>query len=451
MFLVGGVRHPRGMKRVKRRPALLRDHARPRNDPRLADPVVEARLQALVAPATLGLVGRYRTLGLRERLLTLPTMVAVVLALIWRQIPSVVSLVDVLEREGVLWQEPLTVSAQAISQRLRRLPAALFGELLHELLPTFQARAQARTRPLPAVLARLGPRYPQIWAVDVTVLEAVFKKVGGLREAPGVVLGGALAGVLDVVTKLPVQLWYEAEAAGNEQRFFDRLAAVLPAGALVFFDRGFWTFGWFDRLTDRGVAFVTRLRAKTAYTVTEVLGESEAVRDQLIRVGQYRSSPATHPLRLVEVCWGGVWHAYITNVLDPTALTVAEIVDGYARRWEIEEAFLIVKRLLGLSYLWTGAANGVALQCWATLLLYAVVLDLSDAVAQELDLPLDALSLEMVYRALYFYTVACRQGETADPVTWLARPAQRSLRLVKRTRPKRQRETLDKRPKELKL
>ena len=34
--------------------------------------------------------------------------------------------------------------------------------------------------------------------------------------------------------------------------------------------------------------------------------------------------------------------------------------------WRIEQAFNLVKRLLGLSYLWTGSINGVKLQVWAT-------------------------------------------------------------------------------------
>ena len=53
--------------------------------------------------------------------------------------------------------------------------------------------------------------------------------------------------------------------------------------------------------------------------------------------------------------------------------------DLYRRRWRIEQAFSTVKRLLGLSYLWTGSINGVKLQIWATWLFFAVLVDLDDA------------------------------------------------------------------------
>lgn len=47
--------------------------------------------------------------------------------------------------------------------------------------------------------------------------------------------------------------------------------------------------------------------------------------------------------------------------------------------------------MLGLSYLWTGSINGIKLQVWATWLFYAVLVDLGDAVADELSLPFDRI------------------------------------------------------------
>ena len=68
----------------------------------------------------------------------------------------------------------------------------------------------------------------------------------------------------------------------------------------------------------------------------------------------------------------------------------------------IEDAYALVKRLLGLAYFWVGAQNGVALQVWATWLLYAILVDLTDAVAEALNRPFAAISLEMVYAAYTF-------------------------------------------------
>ncbi len=103
------------------------------------------------------------------------------------------------------------------------------------------------------------------------------------------------------------------------------------------------------------------------------------------------------------------------------------------RRWRIEEAFSVVKRLLGLAYLWVGAEHGIHLQLWATWLLYAVLIDLTDAVAQELDVLFEAVSVEMVFRGLYHFTMAYQRGEADDAVTYLAHEA-RSLGLLNRPR-----------------
>jgi hypothetical protein len=93
----------------------------------------------------------------------------------------------------------------------------------------------------------------------------------------------------------------------------------------------------------------------------------------------------------------------------------------------------VVKRLLGLAYFWVGAIKGVQLQLWATWLLYAVLVDLTDAVAEELNQPFAALSLEMVYRSLYFFTGAYQRGEVSDLVQYLATEA-RDLGILKRHR-----------------
>ena len=93
--------------------------------------------------------------------------------------------------------------------------------------------------------------------------------------------------------------------------------------------------------------------------MVEELGRGQRWRDSIIEVGMYRSNPCNHLLRLVEVKWGKQWYRYLTNVLDPQQLSARQVCQLYRRRWRIEDAFLLTKRLLGLSYLWVGGQNGV--------------------------------------------------------------------------------------------
>ena len=49
------------------------------------------------------------------------------------------------------------------------------------------------------------------------------------------------------------------------------------------------------------------------------------------------------------------------------------VYEVYRRRWRIEDAFNLSKRLLGLAYVWTEDTNGVEIQIVATWIFYAVL------------------------------------------------------------------------------
>jgi len=77
---------------------------------------------------------------LRERILTLPVMMAVVLSLVYRQIAGLSEVVRVLNEEGLLWVERLQVSKQALSKRLMRLPASAFATVFEQVLERLRSR-----------------------------------------------------------------------------------------------------------------------------------------------------------------------------------------------------------------------------------------------------------------------------------------------------------------------
>jgi hypothetical protein len=158
--------------------------------------------------------------------------------------------------------------------------------------------------------------------------------------------------------------------------------------------------------------------------------QSSMLRDAIVEVGQ---AEARQRLRLVEVCWQGVWRRYLTHELDPQRLPPQYIASLYACRWRMEEAFLIVKRLLGLAYFWCAAQNAVELQMWSTWLLYAVLVDLTDEVAECLGRPFEDISVEMVYRGLYHYAQAVQRGDTRAAAVYLTAEA-KGLGIIKRKR-----------------
>lgn len=411
------------------------DHVRRTNRPTADNAVIQERIKSLLTPAVFGQWAYYRSLKLRDRILSLPVMAAAVLMLLWRQVPSVCELARMLGREALFWTPKVKVSQQALSQRFLVFPAELFQRVLMDLLPALRERWATRRRPLPASVSQALKTFPRIFTVDGSTLEALFRKLKALQDTPPGSLAGKICTVIDLATRLPEHLWFMEEAQAHDTNFLDQILAFAQAGTLWIFDRGFFDFTFFDDLVDKGVAWITRAKSNTVCTVQTVLLRTPEVRDRIVLLGQGQTR-CRHPVRLIEVRFGHTWYRYLTSVLDPAILPAGVVADLYRRRWRIEEAFMVVKRLLHLSYLWTGSLNGVLLQVWSTWLFFAVLVDLGDAVAEELLLPFDRISLEMVFRGLYHFMQAYNKGETTDPVKYLAAPENRDLGVVKRLRKK---------------
>ena len=392
------------------------------------DEATAQRIQEVIHPATLAQVRYYHDLGLRERLLTLPLMVALVLSLIWRQFASVSEALRVLKKEGLLWAAPSQVSQQALSERLRTLPAELFHRILQEVLPVMQATWQARTRPLPDEIQWALQHYDRVLAVDGSTLDALLRRVGLLRDLADYPLAGRMMALLDVASRLPERLWYTDDPQAHDQRFWEQILTVLQAGTLLLLDLGFTNYDYYAKLIGQQVTFITRCKTNAAYQIKQVLHKSAHLHDYIIGLGKEQLT-----LRLVMVQYKGKWYRYLTSELDPEGLPPLYIVALYWQRWRIEDAYKTIKRLLGLAYFWVGSENGVTLQVWATWLMYAVLVDLTDDVADTLGVPFADMSLEMVYRSLYFCTMAYYRGECDDPVAYLAADA-KLFGLIKRKR-----------------
>ena len=86
------------MKRAKTN----RDHAKKKDSPQPENEAIAASLEALLTPAIHSQQAFYRQLGLRNRILNLPFMIAAVLTLLWRNVPGVQDLTRLLAREGFL-------------------------------------------------------------------------------------------------------------------------------------------------------------------------------------------------------------------------------------------------------------------------------------------------------------------------------------------------------------
>lgn len=412
-----------------------RDHAKKKHRPLVEDEVIAEQLERLLTPAITNQENYYRKLGLRERILNLPLMMAAVLTLLWRDVAGVRELTRMLARDGFLGCNPTKVSQQAVSQRFLTFPSELFEKVFKDLLPSLRAAWHSRNkRPLPESIQFTLLKFEKIWIIDGSTLEALFRKLQSLEEAQRGQLAGKMSTVIDLMTRFPVEIWFEENPKAADTKLEENILNLVTENTLLLLDRGFYHFNFWLKLIDKKVDFIPRIKKGAAIKVEQVFTDSYGLRDRKIRLGSGTNKTPFITLRLIEVRSGKTWHSYLTSVLDPHVLPPYVVADLYRRRWRIEAAFNTVKRLLGLSYLWTGSINGIKLQIWATLLFYTVLVDLGDAVADELSLPFDEISLEMIYRGLYHFTMAHQKAKATDPVKYFADPQNRDLGIIKQQR-----------------
>jgi Transposase DDE domain len=272
---------------------------------------------------------------------------------------------------SLVWQG-YDISDETVYDRLERAGTApleqLFEQITAFLLVWVQPLVQQSGPPL-------APFATQVLALDETTLDPVARKLPILRHfKQGAVelLPGKLAALYDVRLQLWRRIDYVPDAMQNCKVHARAMLTGLAQGSLLLFDLGFFGFDWFDELTRWKYWWISRLREKTSYVVTHTYYQSAEVFDGLVWLGAHHAK-AQYAVRLVQFSLGATHYQYLTNVLDPTVLPLSEIARLYARRWDIELAFLTLKEHLGLHLLWNSKLGGILQQVWACLIIAQVL------------------------------------------------------------------------------
>jgi hypothetical protein len=306
----------------------------------------------------------------RPRILPAYALWAGVLVCVLRGFASQRAVWRLLSARG-LWHYPrFPLSDEAVYKRLAQTettPLETIFAAVSRLLTSRLARWADRD---------LASFASEVVVLDETTLDQVARTLPALREVSAgdaTLLPGKLAVVFDVRTQLFRRVTYVPDPRQNEKVAARDLLTGLRQGALILADLGYFGFQWFDDLTDRGYWWVSRLRAKTSYEILHVHYQQGETRDAVIWLGRYRADRAKHAVRLIEFRHNGVLRRYVTNVLDPAQLPPGEVAQLYARRWDIELAFKLVKHHLGLHLLWSAKTGVVLHQVWAVLTIAQIV------------------------------------------------------------------------------
>jgi len=338
--------------------------APPAPDPSPPLDQVERVLQEVLAGLEPDGAGVQRAGPGRPRILPALALWAGLLVCVLCGATSQVAVWRLLTQQGLWWYPRFPVTDRAVYARLAGAGTARLEALFAQVSTLLAARLA------PYADATLAPFASEVVAFDATTLDGVARTLPALRGAPpgdARLLPGKLAGIFDLRRQQWRHVEHHPDPHQNDKVAARGLLDRLAAGALILADLGYFGFAWFDDLTDRHCWWVSRLRKWTSYTVVHVFYQVGATFDGLVWLGAHRADRAKHAVRLVRFRVGTITFTYLTNVTDPRQLPLREIARLYARRWDIELAFKLLKRELKLHLLWSAQDAVVLQQVWAAL------------------------------------------------------------------------------------
>ena len=150
---------------------------------------------------------------------------------------------------------------------------------------------------------------------------------------------------------------------------------ALPPGSIVVFDRGYTDYGWYNKLDNQGIAFVTRLKRNARITVAErrtVNKKSGLTCDQTIYLTGTKATACPIALRRIgyKDPETGKHYFFLANNFHLAAKTIAEI---YKARWQIELFFKWIKQNLKVKSFIGTSKNAVLTQLWVAMCTYLIL------------------------------------------------------------------------------
>lgn len=169
---------------------------------------------------------------------------------------------------------------------------------------------------------------------------------------------------------------FVALSDGQENDMVQGRRFDFPKGSIVAFDKGYVDYQWFKSLTDKGIFFVTRLRAKAVYRIEErraIDPMSGVLSDQIIQLNSAHALKRNAPkLRRIGYrdAETGRFYQFLTNNFKLCAATIAAI---YKDRWQVELFFKAIKQNLKIKQFVGTSKNAVLTQIWIALITYLLL------------------------------------------------------------------------------
>ena len=236
-------------------------------------------------------------------------------------------------------------------------PWQLYKALFEQLVKVCQLEAQTKRR-------KFRFRHPVV-SLDSTVIPlclSIFDWAAYTRTKGAVMLHT----VLDNRSFLPC---FAVMTDGRTSDIQVARGLKFEAGTILVMDRGYEDHRWWEKLTQAGVFFVTRLKDNTSYGIASRRPHSgdPILRDEVIFVEQKKGMKSPLRLRRIEI-WVQETKSTIAFVTNNFKLAASTIADIYRDRWQIELLFKALKQSLRIKTFIGTSENAVQTQIWTALI-----------------------------------------------------------------------------------
>lgn len=262
------------------------------------------------------------------------------------------------------------IGKSTLADANKRRPEAVFEEIYRQLYGTYRhvLSSDSRSHKEPVWMKRL-----QI--IDSTTISLfsnlIFKGVGR-HPKNGKKKGGIkVHTVIHANEGVPSDIKFTSAATNDS---FMLKPSTLNKGDIMAMDRAYIDYEKFERLTQKGVVYVTKMKKSLKFSIQEdcIWQTPDGLMEvriqhvtftKLVKGGEV----LTHHARIITYA-DERKHRLVSLLTNDMDYDPAEIIAIYRQRWEIELLFKQMKQNFPLKYFYGESANAIKIQIWVTLI-----------------------------------------------------------------------------------
>ena len=251
----------------------------------------------------------------------------------------------------------------------KRRPEAIFETIYRDLYARYRHEliSDSRSSKCPKWMNRLQI----IDSTTISLFSNLLFKGVGRHPKTGKKKGGIkVHTIIHANEGVPSDIKFTSAATNDS---FMLKPSHLSKGDILAMDRAYIDYEKFEKLTQRGVIYVTKMKKSLKYQITsDVIYQTPnglmEVRVQYVTfTKQTKDGFINHNARIITYA-DEKKHKLISLLTNDMDSDPNEIIAIYRQRWEIELLFKQIKQNFPLKYFYGESANAIKIQIWVTLI-----------------------------------------------------------------------------------